>query len=560
MNAAEPLINTLVELGVTTFFLAPGSRSTPLVTALSQQNGTSLFIHFDERGLAFQALGFAKVTRLPVAIIVTSGTAVANLMPAVMEASNAHVPLLLITADRPFELRDCGANQAADQVKLFAPFVRWQADLPTCDPDLPVNALSHVVSYAVHRAKAPDPGPVHLNCMFREPFFPEAKSPPTYPVHYEEESCLPSEDSFNAIASKLKRLNRGVIVAGSGAFQEYSRALSSIARKLGWPILTDPLSGVRQSYLEGHIIPYTNLILKRGQVPKPDAVIHLGERLVSHTLSTWLQAAAPAYYLHISPHTSRFDPSLRVTDHIRTDPKVFCEKLLVTIASHHPVQDIEIWKEEASHVSSHLRSFFENKQELSELSLIDFLLGSLPSSWALFVGNSMPIRDIDTLFYPKTPPSAIVTNRGVSGIDGNLATACGVAEGLRLPVLAVLGDLTFLHDLNSLALVRSASVPIIILVINNGGGGIFSFLPEITQRPDFEKSFATVHPYTFESAATLFKLPYSYCDSLESLSKCFDSLYRKPRTMVLEIETNREENLSLHKQIFAVHDSEIRTF
>ena len=247
MNFALHIIDECLAQGITQFCISPGARSTPLVIALAHLRAQT-HIHFDERGLAFFGLGLAKKHRHPVAIITTSGSAVGNLMPALMEADNAHIPLILITADRPFELKGCGANQTTDQVKIFEPFVRYHIDLPASDTNISPRSMRQKVAHAIFSATQSGRGPVHINCRFREPFLPptpHAKESPS--IQYTHGISLPSPSEMEAWAKELAFCKKGVILAGADAFLSGSNELLTLAGKLKWPILADPLSGVRSA-------------------------------------------------------------------------------------------------------------------------------------------------------------------------------------------------------------------------------------------------------------------------------------------------------------------------
>jgi 2-succinyl-5-enolpyruvyl-6-hydroxy-3-cyclohexene-1-carboxylate synthase len=559
MNFAQLIIKSLINQNAGPFFLAPGSRSTPLAVAIAKQKGVKCYIHFDERGLAFYALGFAKVAQQPAVIVVTSGTAVGNLLPAVMEAANAHIPLILLTADRPFELRDCGANQTTDQVKLFSNFVRWQTDLPASDPAIEEHTISQNLSHAIACSRWPSPGPVHINCSFRKPFLPLS-------THHGIELqqilpiALPSNKEVESIAKIIQNKPRGLLIAGSGAFASSATDLTTLAKHLQWPILTDPLSQIRANSPRHHLIPYFNHLLNDDLIPQCDAILHFGDRLVSETLQSWIQAHPPSFYGLINAHPSNHNPTHCLTHRIYANPTAFCQTLKQHLSVAKQTSWIQKWKENSKTIQIKMAKSFQSIKGISEPKLFHFLQHALPSNWALFVGNSMPIRDADSFFFPKRPPAALMANRGVSGIDGNIATACGVAEALQTPLLAVLGDQTLLHDLNSLALITKEKTPKILIVCNNGGGGIFSFLPISKEKKLLEKYFSAAHPLSFESAAKMFSIPYLLCQSTQQLETTLRSVFKTPKHFLVEIQTNRDENVLQHKQLFFQKTTKESTF
>ncbi|MGE3535102.1 MAG: 2-succinyl-5-enolpyruvyl-6-hydroxy-3-cyclohexene-1-carboxylic-acid synthase, partial [Parachlamydiales bacterium] len=285
------IIDQLLKQGVRYFCLGAGSRSTPLALAIADHPDTQHLVHFDERGVGFHALGFSKATGLPSVIVVTSGTAVANLFPAIMEASNERVPLILLTSDRPHELRDCGANQTCDQIKLFSDYVRWQVDLPCPTTEISERFVATTIAQAVFRSKQGHPGPVHLNCPFREPLFsltppPIPEVPPTY---YETTQTIPSISTLEQWAESFQDTPKGIIVVGSLPARQKMDPIFQLASILKWPILPDILSQARSSGYCHVVIRHYDALLKADPSYKPDLVLHLGDRFVSKTLAQWLK-------------------------------------------------------------------------------------------------------------------------------------------------------------------------------------------------------------------------------------------------------------------------------
>ncbi len=524
MNFALHIIKTCVNQGVSHFCFAPGSRSTPLIVALAKTEGVQVHTHFDERGLAFFALGLAKKEEKPVAVITTSGTAVGNLLPAVMEASASHIPLILLTADRPFELRACGANQTIDQVKLFSPFVRKELDLPATGTD--ARAIEHAVAHAIFEAVHTLSGPVHINCPFEEPFLPLSERPSCAPIRFAPTSATPSQKTLQEWASALKSIDEGVIVVGEGAFSKESPALHTLASTLQWPLFADPLSGVRS--LADNVVAHANLELPYA----PKAILHLGARLVSTNILKWMDQSAPALYAHISKYSTRTDPLHRVTHRMTADPALLCQELAARIRKKEPTAWIKQWRALSDELHQRVQKQFSQNSALTEEGLTYFLSERLPSHLSLFVGNSMPIRHVDTLFFPKKPLQLLTANRGVSGIDGCIATACGLSD------IALIGDLAALHDINSLALMKKRERPLLLIVINNHGGAIFNHLPIAQEAPEILAThFVHAHPYTFKGAAALFHIPYESFTSKRLLEKRLLELFKEPATCLIEVGT-----------------------
>lgn len=519
MNLSEvfgkTLIDQLVKQGVTDFILAPGFRSTPLAIAIAEHPEVDVCVHFDERGAAFHALGRAKASGKPAAVIVTSGTAVGNLMPAVMEASTSQVPLILLTCDRPHELRETGANQTTDQVKLFGDFVRFQFDFPRPSHDLLNRFFATTVAEGVYKSQFPLPGPVQFNLPFPEPFFGQEQE-----QAFELEPVL--LDKPLVLSSETLDLSgkRGVIVVGSGGS---SSAVTELSKRLGWPIFADIISGHREVSDPGSIAHYHH-ILKALPELEVDTVIHVGGPYVSKVLLNWV--AKQPEVIHVSPYIKRIDPH-----HVTSRRLASCDGIVGEAR--------EGWIEQWQQLAEAATPSWEG---LCEPAVIK-MLADCPD--ALFFANSMPIRDADMFLFPRQRNLPIFANRGLSGIDGNIATICGIAS--KMPVTAVIGDQTALHDLNSLAQLRKTKYPVRLIIINNGGGGIFSFVA-IGERKDLLDSyFAAAHDLNFEQMVHGFGLNYQRVETLEQLMQS--------EATVIEVITSRQQNHQLHQQI----DASIKT-
>jgi 2-succinyl-5-enolpyruvyl-6-hydroxy-3-cyclohexene-1-carboxylate synthase len=540
------LIQTLLAQGIDYFCCGPGSRSTPLALALSRVAPHLCSVHFDERGVCFHAVGYAKAKNKPAAVIVTSGTAVGNLLPGIMEAYNEKVPLLVITADRPPELRDCGANQTCDQTKLFANHVRWQVDLACPGGQMLENYLISTVSHAVAMSKSSPKGPVHLNCMFREPLC--SKEPCALPtgrreaVHFSHPELHPAQEVVEKWAERLSAVKNGVILAGSGE----ENAAEQLAEKLQWPIFADIFSGARRGEHPCLITHFEPLLKCKGSL-KVDAIVQFGNRFVSKTLAQWLEKQTLKFHVHISDHPERQDPSHLITDRIHAAPALFVQKILPLLqAGGEGLAQLQEWNLSIARV---LSDVLVPDSKLTEPGLIPLVASLMSEGWALFLANSMPVRDANQFFSATGGCGPIFGNRGVSGIDGNIATAAGMAQGTKKPTIALLGDLAFLHDLNSLAYLRDISTPVLLCVVNNGGGGIFSFLPISHRKEAFETFFAAAHPFSFSSAADLFGIPYYRPQSFLEFQELLLKQKEKPQSGIIEIVTDRVENVAVHEQI-----------
>lgn len=553
---AELIIDQLTQCGLVYFCLSPGSRSTPLLHAAAKHPAAQTMVHFDERGMAFHALGYAKASNLPAALIVTSGTAVANLLPAIMEASASNIPLIILTADRPPELRDTGANQTTDQVKIFAAHVRWQVDLPCPELHLPDAFVSTTIAGAVYRSRNGHPGPVHINVSLREPFFyegaPLQKKTFSFPTSYARTLSVPDDAVVEEWASQISSFDKGVILVGALPIGISKMAIYALAERLHWPVLPDILSGGRSDGMHKNAIAYYDYILKTQTDLRPEVILHFGDRLVSKALLEWTGSSSPFFYGLVADHPCRHDPNHSVTHRVQGAPEIFCKNLLASLPQKNKTAWLAEWQGYSSGISNQLEAFFSEQSSLTEPALAHWLSSETGlQDYALFFSNSMPIRDADNFFFSNKPTGLLFGNRGLSGIDGNIATAIGIAQGTRRPTLAILGDLAFLHDINSLAQLKNTSFPVILIVINNDGGGIFSFLPvaKKTKAEFFERYIATPHALHFESAAHLFNVPYQLLTSCENWKDILGSVIQEKKSCIVEIKTDRVENYELHLQI-----------
>lgn len=565
---AQLLIEEVVRSGVETFFLAPGSRSTPLTTAVARHPQARSVLHIDERGAAFAALGYGRATGYPAAWITTSGTAVANGLPAVVEAGTDGVPMLLLTADRPPELRDTGANQTIDQVKIFGDYVRWQFDLPTPTTDIAPQMVLTTADQAVHRAQRPPPGPVHLNCMFRKPLAPlsDGRDDAAYTADLEEWVEQPhpytrypaprstsDQIEIERLAHELSGVERGIIVAGRLDTSGETGAVLELAAQLGWPLFPDITSNLRLGGCREDVtcIPYHDQLLASEsfrQAHPVEAVLHVGGRFVSKRLRQYIAQARPTYHLVVRPDPARVDPGHQVTDHIESDVAGFCRALKEQLGTE-PSETAwrRIWWQASGQAANQLDAFAVETEELSEPLVARLVAQHVPSGHALVVASSMPVRDLNRYGAPGGACVPVIANRGASGIDGTVATAAGVACGRQAPATLVIGDLALQHDLNALALLREH--PIVVVALNNDGGGIFHFLPIAEHDDVFEPYFATPQGRSFEHAAALYELDYAQPTTKTAFIDAYQSACAAGRSALIEVRTDRRENHVLHRAL-----------
>jgi 2-succinyl-5-enolpyruvyl-6-hydroxy-3-cyclohexene-1-carboxylate synthase len=498
--------------------------------------------HYDERGMAFAALGWAMATGRPAVCVTTSGSAVANLLPACVEAFHSNVPLIFLTADRPPELRGTGANQTIHQPGLFGGFVRYAVDLPCAQDAGALSRLSDVLSEVVAIAMGPQPGPVHLNVPIREPLLESGVAAVDEKIEFSRVANSfpfdwPSDFDFQRFAS-----GRGVVFIGRLPVGEQERvgAILDLAKKLGWPVIADAASGAR---LRPGIIRHADWILQRHDLPPPERVLHFGSTLVSKRIGKWLSVCRGPDCLQVRMFPERLDPWDQHPYFLRAGIQQFCESVKPFALAMAADTWIESWLRADVAVAATIAAELPANDAVSEPTILRALADiAAEKNWPVFLGNSMPIRDFDSC--AAAVSSGVVNvfaNRGASGIDGNIATVAGLALGCASPLLAVMGDLAALHDLNSLPLLHGS--PVTLVIINNGGGGIFRFLPIDVE----ERLMETPHAWEFRGAAQQFGIEYHQVASLSDLRSFLAERPAGPR--ILECRTDRTENHSLHLRI-----------
>jgi 2-succinyl-5-enolpyruvyl-6-hydroxy-3-cyclohexene-1-carboxylate synthase len=563
------VIEELIRTGVTCFCISSGSRSTPLTLAVSKSERATPVVHFDERGAAYYALGYARATGNPAAVICTSGTAVANFLPAVVEASVDHVPLIVLSADRPPELRDSGANQTVDQVKLFSNFVRWQTDLPCPDDKIAPEFVLTTVDQGVYRSMRTPSGPVHFNFMFREPLAPTAdkrdfdeyltnlkpwmKSARPF-TQYKRVKTVVSQESIAEIARLINESKSGIIICGKLNKEESLQVLKT-AEKIGWPILPDIGSRLRLAAQSEHVVAYYDqmLLSRAASNVRPDTILHIGGQLVSKRLLQYLDEKRPTNYIRLCDQPGKLDPNLQVTVRIETQVVDFCEKILAILQKKKRNMLLGSFSRYSKIVNDVVTDSFDvdknGQSGISEPAVSNIITKNISKSGAIFVASSMPVRDMDMFASIDGYSVPVEYNRGASGIDGTIASACGYANGLKTPATLLIGDLAFLHDLNSLALVKKSKYPIVIIVLNNNGSGIFSFLPIAQVGHAFEQFFGTPHGLSFQKSAEQFGISYFHPESTAELTKQFLDAQKKNRPAIIEVTTDRKTNWELHEKI-----------
>lgn len=565
---ARLLIEELARSGVTTLFVAPGSRSTPLTVAAVRHPATEVVMHVDERGTAFAALGYGRAHDAPAGWITTSGTAVANGQPAVVEAATDGVPMMLLTADRPPELRGTGANQTVDQEKLFGDHVRDFVDVPPPSDDVDPAYVLTTVDQAVHHARRVPPGPVHLNCGFRKPLEPvpqaapvhvpeavadwaEADAPFTaYPTPLES----PSEAAIDQLGEAVADVRRGLVVVGRLDGAGEAEAAVRLANRLGWPLVPDLTSHLRLGRAPDGVarIPYADLALTSDSLRAewtPEAVVQLGGRFVSKRLRLFLRDAAPSVWAVVRPDPARIDPDHRTTHHVEAHVAPFVDAVCRRVSG---APDETRWAAGWREANAQTRGCVDRHADeagLTEPAVATCLTRQIPSSHILVAASSMPVRDLNRHASTEGSSVPVFANRGASGIDGTVATTAGVAQARNSPATLLIGDLALWHDLNSLALIEAQ--PIVVVVVNNDGGGIFHFLPIEEHADVFDPYFTTPQGRTFEGAADMFGLSYHQPTTLEAFRGAYEDACCREGPTLIEVQTDRNENRDVHAHLEA---------
>jgi 2-succinyl-5-enolpyruvyl-6-hydroxy-3-cyclohexene-1-carboxylate synthase len=588
IQTASLIVHTLAQAGLRAVCIAPGSRSTPLVLAFHAQPDIQIYRHLDERSAAFFALGLALEWDEPVALLCTSGTAVANFFPALIEAKMSQVPLLLLTADRPPELRHSGANQTIDQVKIYGDQVLWSVDiaLPQADaPEVMLRSLQTLAARAYATANGLVKGPVHLNFPFRKPLEPvdseqysvfsiqlaisDEKSQvlgeePTFHnsqflIHNFERGLLrPSEAQLDWLSDLVSGHERGVIVCGPRCpGEDFSAAVAALARQVGYPIMADPISGLRfgpQVADTAVLSAYETFLQQAPAWPEPEIVLRFGAVPTGKWLNAYLDRIRPAYRLHLRANGIWADDSHRISHFMQVDETIACRLLAERLEPRPNTTWIEpfvaaetaVWQAISTHIGD---PFFD-------ATAVYDLIEMLPENGRLFIGNSLPIRQVDQFGRANQKTIQATANRGASGIDGNLSTGLGIAAAGRQPTVILVGDVTFYHDLNGLLAASPSSQialpPVTIVLLNNNGGHIFRRLPIANFDPPFTDLFVTPHGVDFETAVQAYGLNFVRVNSRADFQQALRDSLADPTPSVIEVCTDGEQDEQRRQELLNV--------
>jgi 2-succinyl-5-enolpyruvyl-6-hydroxy-3-cyclohexene-1-carboxylate synthase len=527
---------------------SPGSRCTPIVLSLVREPRIRCWSHIDERCSGFFALGAAKASGRPVAVTCTSGTAAANLAPAVIEAEQARVPMIVLTADRPPELRDVGAGQTIDQVKLYGDAVKWFVEVGVHDAtEERLRWIRTLACRAFWTSLEGRPGPVHLNFPLREPLILSSPLPDDDSGRPDGRPWVRRVPVTPPPAGGLTALpGRGIVVAGRHERDRWlGPAAARFAERAGYPLLADPLSGARHGPAA---IAHYDVILRDerfGDEMQPELVIRIGDLPTSKPLRTWLASLERAEQVALDPEGAWQDPAAVVSVSDPGDPAAALE-------SHAPETPIDpdwlaAWRRADDDTADVIGQALGD--ELSE-PLVARCLGQwLPSDATLFVASSMPIRDVELFFTARKLAPHVASNRGANGIDGTVSSAFGAAAVNDGPVVLLIGDVALAHDIGGLLAARRLDLAVTIVLLNNDGGGIFHFLPVAGESDGFEEHVATPHGLDFSHAAALYGLDYERPATVAALRHAVEAAVSHHRTTIVEVRTDREQNLALHRRI-----------
>ena len=588
---ASVLAETLQRLGLTTAVICPGSRSAPLTIAFALNNKIETIPILDERSASFFALGIAQKSGLPTALICTSGTAAANFYPAIIEARESRIPLLIFTADRPPELRDCHAGQAIDQVKIYGNYPNWQAELAI--PSASIGMLDYLrqtIVYAIERSIFPTKGPVHLNIPFRDPLVPvpdiavEALETQFNPEHFfaglepifaGESSTPPSplllRGGEESIMQQWHLCSKGIIIAGVSQPQfaeKYCSAIAQISQLLNWPVLAEGLSPVRNyGKLNPHLISTYDLILRNRELADkliPEIAIQIGDLPTSKELRNWLDKTQPKRYI-IDPSHHNFDPLHGKTIHLRTSVENLATNLATILTLVPPLikgestlvpplnqgglggvltspsnEYLQLWRNTEIQVRETIDQKISGINKIIEPKVSWLLSQILPPATPIFIANSMPVRDVEFFWKPNNLEIKPFFNRGANGIDGTLSTALGVAHRNQSSIMLT-GDLALLHDTNGFLIKNKFVGHLTIILINNNGGGIFEMLPVAKFDPPFEEFFATPQHINFAQLCATYGVEHEVIEDWEQFKQKLISLPNSG-IRVLEVQTDRRSD------------------
>jgi len=561
---ADIFVKELINQGLQAVCVAAGSRSTPLTLAFASSKEIQMYSHIDERSAAYFALGMARAGGKPVALVCTSGTAAANFYPAVIEANYSEVPLIVLSADRPHELRDSGSNQSIDQVKMYGGHVRWFVDVmqPEARPSQHLlRALKVLAARAWMTAQAPLPGPVHLNFPFRKPLEPtpvpedlpdwmavDSMESQIVGVQLSRGELKPTKEQIEKLRLMISQTEHGWIVCGPHAVRAgFAEAVTALAKVTGYPIMADALSGVRfgehiktkgVTFLAGYENYLSSPYLSPDSLPQ--LILRFGGLPISKALSDFMGNITDALQIHVTENGRWRDDRYRTNQVIWADPLRVCQELVPELIDKKHVRAADNWVKLYKEIEAFV---WETAPEWGsrndfEGGVLADVVEWLPPQSALYIGNSLPVRHLDQFVQPTSKFIEVFANRGASGIDGLVSSALGAAAVLDVPTVLIIGDLSFYHDLTGLMALQRYGIKATIVVINNNGGGLFHRLPVSKSDPLFSKFFLTPHGLDFEPIARMFGAEYAVVRDRENFRNVFLESINSDSAYVIEVPSD----------------------
>jgi 2-succinyl-5-enolpyruvyl-6-hydroxy-3-cyclohexene-1-carboxylate synthase len=572
----------LARCGMRAACTSPGSRSAPLALTLAREGRLRSYSHIDERCAGFFALGLAKASGLPVAVTCTSGTAAAELLPAAIEAREARVPLLLLTADRPPELRENGAGQAIDQLKLFGGAVKWFFEVGTHDADRErVRWMRALACRAYATALEGRPGAVHLNFALREPLVtdePLAEDPTGRAggAPYVRRAPLVSARGASVAEEMLGEIvgaaRRGVLVAGrderrpAAGERSLAEAAADFAEGAGWPLLADPLSGARRG--AAAVAHYDVLLRDAGFSASlaPDLILRTGDLPVSKPLRAWLAGLTDVPQVALDPEGAWQDPAAVLSDSLAVDPAGALDALAGRVIAAEQ-EWLARWRSGDELAAESILGVLGDSG-LCEPAVASELGVLLPDTATLFVASSMPVRDVETFWPVRADPPRVLCNRGANGIDGTVSSAFGAAAAEDGPVVLLIGDVALAHDIGGLLAARRLGLKLTIVLLDNEGGGIFDFLPvadaAMARRPEpsavqeqdiYTRHIATPTGLDFSAAASLYGLSHERAEDVSGFRAALERALARENSSIIEVRGDRVANVRLHRRVWSAVSS-----
>ncbi len=561
---AENFFSRLADLGVKYVCISPGSRSTPLTMAASSIKKLRSFVHIDERSSAFFALGLAEASGKPVVIITTSGTASAELYPAIIEAYQQRTSLIVCTADRPPELIGRGANQTINQHNLYSNHIRYFKDTGLPGPS--ASAIRRIRKYAGEAFIFSAGGPVHINFPFRKPLEPDSftdelneRTLMLIGAHKARETKVltkeirPGRNTYKEILRAVNDAENGLILAGPMKYdRDTKKQLLGLAEKLNYPVIADSCSQLRYGNSSKNILINYEAFLRNGKFVnehRPDVIFHFGRTPSSRAVESWI-GEIPAKRYIINEHGDIFDPWNNASGVCKSSPSLFCRMLIEDTETTNSRAFLDRYIKADDSAGKVKAELLAKSSVSDECILIPEIINNLPDNSHLMISNSLPVRDLD-YFSPQTEKNIIIhSNRGASGIDGILSTSLGISKALNKPAALITGDMAFCYDFTALLTALKYNIPMVVILINNNGGAIFGMLPISSYGKKFKDYFVNPHNLNFGAIIKGFNAGYRLIENREDLKNSMTSAFKEKRITVLEIKTDMKNSIRKRKEYF----------